>query len=84
MKKIVFTGGGSAGHVLPNIALMEELLSEGKTDVYYIGSNGIEKGIVAEWNIPYFELTPPKLVRGGGWANFKRNLKIPSEFRRAK
>lgn len=83
MKKILFTGGGSAGHVIPNIALMEELISEGKTDVCYIGTNGIEKRLVSEWKIPFFEIECPKLVRGGGWAGVKRNLKIPFAFHRA-
>lgn len=83
MQKILFTGGGSAGHVIPNIALMEELLSEGNTDVCYIGTGGIEKRLVSEWKIPFFEIECPKLVRGGGWSGVKRNLKIPLEFHRA-
>ncbi len=83
MKKILFTGGGSAGHTVPNIALIEELLSEGVTDVCYMGTDGIEKGIVAEWQIPYYTLQCPKLVRGGGFAGFKQNLKIPAAFFRA-
>ncbi|MBQ8308849.1 MAG: UDP-N-acetylglucosamine--N-acetylmuramyl-(pentapeptide) pyrophosphoryl-undecaprenol N-acetylglucosamine transferase [Clostridia bacterium] len=83
MKKIVFTGGGSAGHVVPNIALMEELLSSGEADVCYIGTDGIEKRLVSEWKIPYHEIECPKLIRGGGFSGFKRNLKIPSAFFRA-
>ena len=83
MKKILFTGGGSAGHVVPNVAIMEQLLSDGKTDVCYIGGSGIEKKLIAEWQIPYFEIDAPKLVRGGGFAGFKRNLKIPTAFFRA-
>ncbi|MBQ7913425.1 MAG: UDP-N-acetylglucosamine--N-acetylmuramyl-(pentapeptide) pyrophosphoryl-undecaprenol N-acetylglucosamine transferase [Clostridia bacterium] len=83
MKKILFTGGGSAGHVVPNVALIEELLSEGKTDVCYMGTDGIEKNIVAEWKIPYYTIHCPKLVRGGGFSAFKKNLKIPLELRRA-
>ena len=83
MKKILFTGGGSAGHVIPNIALIEEILSDGKVDVCYIGTSGIEKNIVSEWNVPYFEIKCPKLIRGGGFAGFKRNLKIPAAFFRA-
>ena len=39
MKKIVLTGGGTAGHVTPNIALIPYLKKEGY-DVYYIGSKG--------------------------------------------
>ena len=84
MKKILFTGGGSAGHVIPNLALMEELLSEGKTDVAYIGTNGIEKRLISEWRVPFYEIQTPKLVRGGGWKNFKQNLRIPREYFRAK
>lgn len=81
MKKILFTGGGSAGHVVPNIALVEQLLSEGEIDVCYIGTAGIEKRIVSEWKIPFFEIRCPKLIRGGG--AWKQNAKIPFEFFRA-
>lgn len=43
IKKIVLTGGGSAGHVTPNIALIPALKKAGY-EIYYIGSyNGIEK-----------------------------------------
>ena len=83
MKKILFTGGGSAGHVVPNIALIEEILSAGKADVCYIGTGGIEKRIVSEWKIPYFEIECPKLIRGGGFQGLKRNLKIPVSLWRA-
>lgn len=83
MKKILFTGGGSAGHVVPNVALIEELLSRGVADACYMGTNGIEKGIISGWKIPYYELECPKLIRGGGWAGMRRNLKIPFLFHRA-
>lgn len=84
MKKVLFTGGGSAGHVVPNIALIEELLSSGDVDVCYMGTNGIEKRLISEWKIPYFEITCPKLIRGMSLTNLKRNLRIPLEFYRAK
>lgn len=84
MKKVLFTGGGSAGHVVPNIALIEELLSDGDIDVCYMGTNGIEKRLISEWKIPYFEIVCPKLVRGTSLTNLKRNLRIPFEFHRAK
>ena len=83
MKKILFTGGGSAGHVVPNLALIEEVLSEGFADVCYMGTNGIEKNLVAEWKLPYYQIECPKLIRGGGAEGLKRNLKIPVEFDRA-
>ena len=48
MKKIVMTGGGTAGHVTPNIALMPALRNEG-FEISYIGSyEGIEKRLIEE------------------------------------
>jgi UDP-N-acetylglucosamine--N-acetylmuramyl-(pentapeptide) pyrophosphoryl-undecaprenol N-acetylglucosamine transferase len=84
MKKILFTGGGSAGHVIPNLALIEELLSKGDIEVGYMGTNGIEKRLVSEWNIPFYKIECPKLIRGKSWNTLRRNLHIPAEFHRAK
>ena len=53
MQRILFTGGGSAGHVIPNVALIQKLLDEGKVDVCYMGTDGIEKDIITPWKIPY-------------------------------
>ncbi len=83
MKKILFTGGGSAGHVLPNVALIEEILARGDTEVCYMGSEGIEKELIAARKIPYYTISCPKLVRGGGWTAWKNNVKIPCTLRRA-
>ena len=63
MKKIVLTGGGTAGHVTPNLALLPTLLAEG-WEVYYIGSeNGIEKKLIEAENIPYYSIPTGKLRR---------------------
>ena len=83
MKKILFTGGGSAGHVIPNLALVEEILSTGEADVVYMGTNGIEKKLVSEWKIPFYEIECPKLIRAGNFSALKRNLKIPYLLARA-
>ena len=83
MQKILFTGGGSAGHVIPNVALIEQLLSEGGCQLFYIGTDGIEKRLIAPWNIPFYTIICPKLIRGGGLAGFKNNVQIPFAFRRA-
>ena len=54
MKKIVMTGGGTAGHVTPNIALMPSLKEAG-FEISYIGSYaGIEKGLIEKLGIPYY------------------------------
>ncbi len=71
MKKIAFCGGGSAGHVIPNIALAEELKSD--YQICYIGTDGIEKTICRDYNIDFYEFDGVKLVRG----KILTNLLIP-------
>jgi UDP-N-acetylglucosamine--N-acetylmuramyl-(pentapeptide) pyrophosphoryl-undecaprenol N-acetylglucosamine transferase len=83
MKKFLFTGGGSAGHVVPNVALIEDILLRGDAQVFYFGSNGIEKNIISKLKIPYYTIECPKLVRNGGASGFFNNLKIPTQFFRA-
>lgn len=83
MKKILFTGGGSAGHVIPNIALIEELLAEGKTELCYMGTDGIEKDIVSAHKIPYYTISCPKLIRGKSLRAVKNNVQIPCTFHKA-
>ena len=70
-KRIIFTGGGTAGHVTPNIALMEPLLREG-WEVHYIGSkNGIEKELIANIaTVTYHGISTGKLRRYFSWQNF--------------
>ncbi len=62
--KIVFTGGGTAGHVTPNIALIDKMKN---CDVYYIGTNGMEKDIVKplveQGIVEYCTITAHKLRR---------------------
>lgn len=63
MKKIVLTGGGTAGHVTPNIALLPRL-KQLSYDVFYIGSyHGIEKELIEAENIPYYGISSGKLRR---------------------
>lgn len=70
------TGGGSAGHVTPNLALIPKLKEEG-FDVKYIGSkDGIEKDIIKNANIPYFEISSGKLRRYFDIKNFTDPFKV--------
>ncbi|MCQ4725316.1 undecaprenyldiphospho-muramoylpentapeptide beta-N-acetylglucosaminyltransferase [Anaerotignum faecicola] len=63
MKTIVLTGGGTAGHVTPNIALIPELLKDG-WDIKYIGTkSGIEKELISKEGIEYFSVSSGKLRR---------------------
>jgi UDP-N-acetylglucosamine--N-acetylmuramyl-(pentapeptide) pyrophosphoryl-undecaprenol N-acetylglucosamine transferase len=69
-KKIVLTGGGTAGHVTPNIALLPALREAG-FEISYIGSyNGIEKTLIEEQGIPYYGIDSGKLRRYFDWKNF--------------
>lgn len=63
MKKIILTGGGTAGHVTPNIALLPALAEAG-FEAAYIGSyDGIEKKLIEEFNIPYYGIATGKFRR---------------------
>ena len=74
--KIVLTGGGTGGHVSPNLALIPALEADGWT-VEYIGSNnGIEKQLVAEVGIPYHGISSGKLRRYFAWQNFVDPFKV--------
>lgn len=72
--KILLTGGGTAGHVMPHLALMEEFRKH-FTDIVYVGSiNGMEKDIIKNHkNITYHEIVTTKFVRRKIW----KNLLIP-------
>lgn len=71
MKKIMFCGGGSAGHVIPNIALCDQL--KGQFELCYTGTCAIEKDICGTHGIDFYEFDAVKLVRG----KILRNLAIP-------
>ncbi len=71
MKKIVFTGGGTLGHVMPNLYLADELKEE--YEITYIGSNGVEQERVKKNISDYRTIPAIKLVRG----KIFTNLKIP-------
>lgn len=84
MKKIILTGGGTAGHVTPNIALIPELQSRGY-EVHYIGSkDGIEKHLLEEFGIPYYGISSGKLRRYFDFKNFTDPVKIVKGFGEAR
>lgn len=76
MKHIVLTGGGTAGHVTPNIALIPRLKELGY-EISYIGSlDGIEKKLIEEMNIPYYGISSGKLRRYFDLKNFSDPFKV--------
>ncbi len=76
MKKIILTGGGTAGHVTPNIALMPRLKELGY-EIHYVGSyEGIEKKLIEELGIPYHGVSSGKLRRYFDFRNFIDPFKV--------
>lgn len=76
MKHIVLTGGGTAGHVTPNIAMIPRLKELGYK-ISYIGSyDGIEKKLIEELDIPYYGISSGKLRRYFDVKNFTDPFKV--------
>ena len=84
LKKIILTGGGTAGHCLPNLALLPALKEMG-CDVSYIGSyEGIEKDLAIKAGISYFGISSGKLRRYFDLKNFTDPFRVAKGFREAK
>lgn len=83
MKKIVLTGGGTAGHVTPNLALLPHLQAAG-FEVYYMGSyDGIEKKLIADFGIPYYGISTGKFRRYMDPKNFTDPFRVMKGFAQA-
>lgn len=84
MKKIILTGGGTAGHVTPNLALLPALLKE-QFEVRYIGSyNGIERRLIEDAGIPYDGISSGKLRRYFDLKNFTDPLRVLKGYAEAR
>ena len=86
MKKIVFTGGGTAGHVTPNIALIERIREDDEDfEVSYIGSySGIEKGLIEGMGVAYYGISSGKLRRYFDLKNFSDPFRVIKGMHEAK
>lgn len=84
MKKIVLTGGGTAGHVTPNIALFPALKEAGY-DIHYMGSfEGIESRLIPDFNIPYYGISTGKFRRYFDLKNFSDPFRIIKGYAEAR
>lgn len=84
MKKIVLTGGGTAGHVTPNLALLPSLRKE-EFEIHYIGSyNGIERRLIEDAGISYDGISSGKLRRYFDIKNFSDPLRVLKGYGQAK
>ena len=61
-KKILLTGGGTAGHVTPNLALLPYLKAEGYEIVYVGSEKGIERTLIEAEGIPYCAVIFPRKI----------------------
>ena len=84
MKRIVLTGGGTAGHVTPNIALMPGLRDMG-FEIHYIGSyEGIEKDLIRKEGVSYYGISSGKLRRYFDVKNITDPARILKGYAQAK
>ncbi len=84
MKQIILTGGGTAGHVTPNLALLPELRERGYS-VEYIGSKtGIERELITQAGVPYHAISSGKLRRYFSLQNFTDPFRVLAGFFQAK
>ncbi|WP_211747507.1 undecaprenyldiphospho-muramoylpentapeptide beta-N-acetylglucosaminyltransferase [Paenibacillus sp. Marseille-Q4541] len=76
-KSIVFTGGGSAGHIMINLVLIKKFREEG-WNIHYIGSkHGMEKELVSAYeDVHYYGISSGKLRRYWDWNNVKDPFKV--------
>lgn len=83
-KKIILTGGGSAGHVTPNLALIPGLKEQGY-DIAYIGTvDGIENKLLADFDVRYYGIAAGKLRRYFDPKNFSDPFRVLKGYRQAK
>lgn len=77
MKKIVLTGGGTAGHVTPHLALLPGLLKAGY-ELHYIGTQkGMERGLMEKQpGVRYHAIQSGKLRRYFDWQNFTDPFRV--------
>ena len=83
-KKIVLTGGGTAGHVTPNLALLPYLKAEGYEIVYIGSEKGIERTLIEAEGIPYYSISTGKLRRYLSKENIKDMFRVVKGIAEAK
>src|SRR3954470_481645 len=76
-RSILFTGGGSAGHVTANLALMPEFAKAGWRILYIGSAGGIEASLVKKLPfVRYVPISTGKLRRYFSWKNFSDPFRV--------
>ena len=75
--KIAFTGGGSAGHVTPNLALIDAISAQGAHAVYFGRAESIEADLLSRVDhVPFCQIPSERLRRYFHWGNFVMPLYV--------
>lgn len=83
-RRLVMTGGGTAGHVMPNIALLPELRDKDYLIAYIGSENGIEKELITEQRIKYYGIASGKLRRYMSLQNLTDPFRVIKGYTQAK
>ena len=84
MTNIALVGGGTAGHIMPNIALVDELKKRFEGVIYIGAPASMEEGICKDRKIPFYPTKTTKFYRKEIWKNFKIPFVISAGVRQAK
>lgn len=84
LKTIVLTGGGTAGHVTPNLALIPELKKAGYNVIYIGTEKGMERALVEKTGVEYHYVSTGKLRRYMSKDNFTDMFKVVKGIAEAK
>ncbi|MBV8658463.1 MAG: UDP-N-acetylglucosamine--N-acetylmuramyl-(pentapeptide) pyrophosphoryl-undecaprenol N-acetylglucosamine transferase [Burkholderiales bacterium] len=76
--RVAVTGGGSAGHAVPNLPIIEDLLRQGCDVVYFGSADGPERQIVEPLGITYVSIAVERLRRYRAWSNLLIPFRVVS------
>lgn len=78
---IVFTGGGTGGHIFPGLAVIDELKNRTDANIAWIGaSKGIDRELVEGHGIAFYGIPSGKLRRYFDFHNFTDFFRIIAGF----
>lgn len=83
-KNIALTGGGTAGHITPNLALIPELKKRGFNIIYIGSKNGMDESLISKSEIKFFGITADKLRRYFDIKNFAMPINVLRGINEAK